>query len=91
MSLKDWLSTRMYVTAPIDKDPFFHPRAYQKTKAEVVAVVSEILKNCHNGSWKNIKRSKAGSASFVGPVPYLLPTTSIFISCRAMTVSLVWK
>jgi uncharacterized protein (DUF1499 family) len=44
MSLKDWLATRMYVTSPQDPDPFFRPRAYQKTKAEVVAVVNEILK-----------------------------------------------
>jgi uncharacterized protein (DUF1499 family) len=44
MSLKDWLANRMYVTAPFDKDPFFHPRAYSKTKAEVVAVVNEILR-----------------------------------------------
>ncbi len=44
MSFKDWLTKRMYVTAPTDKDPFFHPRAYAKTKAEVVAIVHEILK-----------------------------------------------
>lgn len=44
MSLKDWLTKPMYVTSPHDKDPFFHPRAYQKSKAEVVEIVHAVLK-----------------------------------------------
>jgi uncharacterized protein (DUF1499 family) len=50
MSLKDWFTKRMYVTSPTDKDPFFHPRAYQKEKAEVVLVIHEILKELRQ--WK---------------------------------------
>jgi uncharacterized protein (DUF1499 family) len=43
MSFKDWLTKTMYVTSPRDKDPFFHPREYQKTKAEVIRAAQEVI------------------------------------------------
>jgi uncharacterized protein (DUF1499 family) len=41
----DWWNKTLYVTAPNDKDPFFHPRTYAKGKAEVIAAVREVLES----------------------------------------------
>ncbi len=43
MSLKEWLTKNIYVTAPGNPDPFFRPRKYGKPKEEVAAAVQEIL------------------------------------------------
>ncbi len=39
----DWWNKGMYVTAPKDTDPFFHPRQYAKSKAEVVQAAQEVI------------------------------------------------
>ena len=44
MNWKEWLTKNLYVTAPNNPDPFFHPRRYAKTREEVVRVVQEVLK-----------------------------------------------
>lgn len=41
----DWWNKVMYVTAPNDKDPFFHPRVYARSKTEVVAAAKEVLES----------------------------------------------
>lgn len=43
MSLKEWLGTNHYVTKPGDPEPFFRPRKYQKTKAEIITMVREVI------------------------------------------------
>jgi uncharacterized protein (DUF1499 family) len=43
LSLKDWLTKNIYVTAPNNPNPFFHPRGYSKTKEEVVQVAQEVI------------------------------------------------
>ena len=44
MSWKEWLTKNLYVTAPNNPDPFFHPRKYAKTREEVVQGVQEVLR-----------------------------------------------
>jgi len=50
MGFKDWMTKNMYVTAPKDRDPFFHPRSYKGSKAEVVQAVQEVISTL--GNWK---------------------------------------
>jgi uncharacterized protein (DUF1499 family) len=40
--LKGW-SKNLYVTAPTDLDPYFHPRRYLKPKEEVVQAAREVI------------------------------------------------
>ena len=39
----DWWNKIMYVSSPRDPDPFFHPREYGKSKAEVVKAAEEVI------------------------------------------------
>ena len=50
MGLKDWLGTNHYVTKPGDPDPFFRPRKYRETKAEVVAAAKDVVASL--GNWR---------------------------------------
>jgi uncharacterized protein (DUF1499 family) len=47
MSLKDWLTKNMYVTRPMEKDPFFRPRRYARNREEVVEAVKETIGGLH--------------------------------------------
>ena len=53
MSLKDWLTKNLYVTAPSDPDPFFHPRRYSKSKAEVAQALTETARSLPR--WKVVE------------------------------------
>ena len=39
----DWWNKFMYVTSPKDPDPFFRPRQYAKSRAEVVRIALEVI------------------------------------------------
>lgn len=43
MRLKDWFSKNFYVTSARDKDPFFRPRRYAKTREEVFAAIRSVV------------------------------------------------
>jgi uncharacterized protein (DUF1499 family) len=43
MAFQDWFGKNIYVTSPLDRDPFFHPRRYSLSKGEVIKRVQETL------------------------------------------------
>lgn len=53
MGFKDWLTKNIYVTAPSDPDPFFHPRRYAQPKAEVLRAVEETISGLPG--WKRLE------------------------------------
>ena len=72
MSVMDLFKGRMYVTSPRDKDPFFHPRAYPKTKAEVLEVVNAVLKELPQWQVEEYKdiQGKFKIVRWTSPLPF---------------------